>query len=265
MVYSRLAPIRPGAASSSPKNKRPAIQEVTVIRQFDSKRAGVQRAAKTFAKRRHWQGLLCAVYLLSMFATIPAFGQYNAGILGTVLDSSGAAVPGAQLTLTDRKTAQARTVKSDPAGRYQFLSLAPGQYQLEVQMGGFAKTTVSVTLETNQNLDVPLSLKIAAQNSMVTVTGAPPVLDTAETRNELTIESDTVNSLPLPGRNMVSLVTMAPGVTGLGVVAGGSPGSAADNYSTETQVDTSANGQGAVGNMYIVDGLDVTSAIRAGV
>jgi hypothetical protein len=64
---------------------------------------------------------------------------------------------------------------------------------------------------------------------------------------------------------MISLVTMAPGVTGLGIVAGGSPGSAADNYSTETQVDSSANGQGAVGNMYIVDDLDVTSAIRAGV
>ncbi len=64
---------------------------------------------------------------------------------------------------------------------------------------------------------------------------------------------------------MISLVTLAPGVTGLGVTSNGSPGSGRDNYSTETQVDASANGQGAVGNMYVVDGLDVTSSIRPGV
>ena len=64
---------------------------------------------------------------------------------------------------------------------------------------------------------------------------------------------------------MISLVTLAPGVTGTGVTSNGSPGSGRDNYSTETQVDASANGQGAVGNMYVVDGLDVTSSIRPGV
>ena len=64
---------------------------------------------------------------------------------------------------------------------------------------------------------------------------------------------------------MISLVTLAPGVTGTGVTSNGSPGSGRDNFSTETQVDASANGQGAVGNMYIVDGLDVSSSIRPGV
>src|SRR5260370_26713238 len=63
---------------------------------------------------------------------------------------------------------------------------------------------------------------------------------------------------------MTSLVTMAPGVTGRGV-NGGVPGSNVDNYSTETVVDASANGQGAVSNMWVVDGLDATSAIRQGV
>ena len=63
---------------------------------------------------------------------------------------------------------------------------------------------------------------------------------------------------------MISLVTLAPGAVGLGIT-GGSPGSGVDNFSTETQVDVSANGQGGVGNMYVVDGLDVTSSIRPGV
>ena len=64
---------------------------------------------------------------------------------------------------------------------------------------------------------------------------------------------------------MLNLVTLAPGVTGLGTVAFGSPGSAVDNYSTELQVDASANGRNLNGNMYILDGLDVTSDYRQGV
>ena len=97
------------------------------------------------------------------------------------------------------------------------------------------------------------------------MTGEAPILNTAETRTELTLESQAVQTLPLSGRNLINLVTMAPGVTGLGTAAGGSPGSAVDNYGTELQVDASANGRGSVGNMYIIDGLDITSFIRPGV
>ncbi len=99
----------------------------------------------------------------------------------------------------------------------------------------------------------------------VEVTTQAPILDTTETRNQLTLETQAVSDLPLAGRSMISLVTFAPGVVGLGTIASSTPGSGVDNFSTETQVDASANGQGAVANMYIVDGLDVTSGIRPGV
>ena len=207
-----------------------------------------------------WLGICCFA-----LASIPALAQFNASIQGNVVDPSGAGVSGAHVTLTNTKTGQIQSAVSDASGRYRFVNLAPNQYQLETTASGFAKTAVSLTLETNQILEVPVRMTVAAENTTVTVTGQPPVLDTAETRNELTLENEAVDSLPLPGRSMISLVTMAPGVTGLGLVAGGSPGSGSDNFSTETQVDSSANGQGSVGNMYIVDGLDVTSAIRAGV
>lgn len=209
-----------------------------------------------------WICILCGVFALLVQ---PCRAQYSANIQGTVIDASGAAVSGAHLTLTNSSTSIVKTTTTDATGIYRFISIAPGSYRLEGAAAGFAKTSVDITIETNQTLAVPVKLTVAGANATVSVTGEPPVLDTAETRNELTIESSAVDSLPLPGRNMISLVTMAPGVTGLGIVAGGSPGSAADNYSTETQVDTSANGQGSVGNMYIVDDLDVTSAIRAGV
>jgi hypothetical protein len=157
------------------------------------------------------------------------------------------------------------TATSDTEGNYRFVSLAPGSYQLTVDASGFGATEVAFTLETSQNLNIPVSMKLATASTAVEVTGAVPVLNTAESRNQLTLETAALTNLPLAGRNMISLVTMAPGVIGIGTVTGGSPGSGVDNYSTELQVDASANGAGSVANMFIVDGLDVTSAIRPGV
>ena len=130
---------------------------------------------------------------------------------------------------------------------------------------GFADSQQSFTLETNETLNLPVKLTVGTSSETVQVTTQAPLLDTSDTRLQETLSTQTLSSLPLAGRNMISLVTLAPGVTGLGVTSNGSPGSGRDNYSTETQVDASANGQGAVGNMYVVDGLDVTSSIRAGV
>ena len=97
------------------------------------------------------------------------------------------------------------------------------------------------------------------------MTTEAPVVDTADSRTQMTIENQAVAQLPIIGRNLVTLVTMAPGVSGLGTSTSGSPASGVDNYSTEEQVDASANGQGQNNNQYVVDGLDVTSGIRQGV
>ena len=212
------------------------------------------------------RSILCGlVYAALVCLALPSYAQYSANIQGTVEDPSGAGVRGASLHLINPNTGRDLTAVSDATGIYRFLSLAPGQYRLEVKATGFADTNITLRLETNQTLDVPVKLVIASTSATVSVTGEPPVLDTAESRNQLTIESGAVAALPLAGRNMISLVTLAPGVTGRGTTGAGSPGSGVDNFSTETQVDSSANGQGSVGNMYIVDGLDITSAIRPGV
>lgn len=205
------------------------------------------------------------VLLAFLFLTSSSLAQFSASILGTTQDQSGAAIPNAKIQLTNLSTQIQQNAVSDAAGSFRFVSLAPGKYRITADAQGFAKTAAEVTLETNQTLEIPLKLTVAGATSTVEVTTQAPVLDTADSRNQMTIQTQELSTLPLAGRNMISLVTLAPGVTGLGTTANGSPGSGVDNYSTETQVDTSANGQGAVGNMYIIDGLDVTSAIRAGV
>jgi hypothetical protein len=202
-------------------------------------------------------GLLCATH--------GAYAQFSGTISGVVADSTGAIVPGATLTLRNTATNEQRTATSTGAGVYQFVSLAPGSYELSATMKGFSTSKTSLILETNQTLNVPVHLAIGSSDQVIDVSSQAPLLDAADTRLQETLSTQTLSALPLAGRNMISLVTLAPGVTGTGVTSNGSPGSGRDNYSTETQVDASANGQGAVGNMYIVDGLDVTSSIRPGV
>jgi hypothetical protein len=204
--------------------------------------------------------------LLCAFAmnTRVTWAQFSGNISGNVQDPTGASVPAATVTLTNDSTGEALTTKSDSGGAFLFVSLAPGNYKIAVVASGFATTNLSVALLTEQTLNVPVRLSVSTIAEKVEVTGEAPTINTADSRTQLTLESQAVAELPLQGRNLIALTTLAPGVTGLGLV-GGSPGSAADNFSTETQVDASANGRGSVGNMYVVDGMDVTSDIRPGV
>ncbi len=203
--------------------------------------------------------------ILALFSASIGFAQFSSGVQGVVQDPTGGAVPNTTVRITNTATQVTNETKTDTAGNYRFVSLAPGSYQITAQAPGFSRTTVTTTLQTGQTQNIPFSLTVAPSAQTVEVTAAPPVLNTAETRNQMTLEDQAIGTLPLPGRNVISVVTLAPGVTGRGTVSGGSPGSAVDNFSTETQVDASANGRGSVGNMYILDGLDVTSDIRPGV
>src|SRR5450759_3456673 len=199
--------------------------------------------------------------VLSVLATAACWAQFSGSIQGTVQDPAGAVVPNAKVQLKNSDTSVVTTTTSDGEGNFRFVSLAPGSYQINVDASGFNTTAVAFTLATSQNLNVPVAMKVATASQAVEVTGQVPVLNTAESRNQMTLETSALTNPPVPGRNMISLVTMAPGVIGIGTVVGGSPGSGVDNFSTETQIDASGNGAGSVGNMYMLDGLDVSSAI----
>ncbi|HET6934871.1 MAG TPA: carboxypeptidase-like regulatory domain-containing protein, partial [Candidatus Angelobacter sp.] len=207
-------------------------------------------------------GAICVVLFL-LSAT--AFAQFTASIQGIVQDPSGAAIPKASVTLANTATGASQVTTADASGNYRFVSIAPGPYRITAEAPGFAKSVAQVTLLTEQNLNVPIALKVGSVSDQVVVTTRAPIIDTADSRTQLTLENQAVAQLPIVGRNLVTLVTMAPGVSGLGTSTSGSPASGVDNYSTEEQVDASANGQGQNNNQYVIDGLDVTSGIRQGV
>jgi len=209
--------------------------------------------------------LFIQVFVTFLLLAGSASAQFTGNIQGRVEDPSGAAVPQAKVALLNVATQASAETATDATGGFRFLSLAPGAYTITVEATGFAKAEATVTLGTNQNLNVPISVKVGTAAETVNVTAETPIVNTTETRNQMTLETKELAAMPLAGRSMFSLVTVAPGVSGIGTTGFGSPGSGVDNFSTETEVDASANGQGRLANMWIVDGLNVTSPIRQGV
>lgn len=222
---------------------------IEVSSMLQSSAAGVKRLFKSF-----FGMALC----IALFASATCQAQFSGSLQGTVEDSTGAAVPSAVVTLTNVDTNVTQNATADDSGVYRFASLAPGSYQVSATAQGFAGSKTAFTLRTNEIRNVPIVLSVGQITSTVQVTTQQPLLDTADSRNQLTIDKAALDNLPLAARNPLALITLAPGVTGLGV-------GSATNFNPENWVDASANGRGANGNLYVVDGLDVTSSIRPGV
>ena len=218
-------------------------------------------------------GLWILLVILTLTALSPlAHAQFSSSVLGTVTDPAGAAVAGANISIVSQDTGVAVTQKTDASGNFRFTSLAPGPYRLGVVAQGFTSSDTPLTLTTNETKDLPVKLAIGGTQQSVVVTDQAPALDTADSRLQLTLQSKEIHAIPLPGDNFMGLTALAPGVEGLGVTVGtnptanssGLPSQVPDNFATELPVDASANGRSILSNMFIVDGLDVTSNITGG-
>lgn len=196
--------------------------------------------------------------LLLLLSTATCFAQFSGGVQGTVQDPTDAAVPRSTITLINSDTKVSQQATTDAAGVYRFVSLAPGPYILSASAQGFASVRISFVLTTAETRNVPIKLAIGQASTSISVSSQAPLLDTSDSRNEQTLDTQALQNLPLAARNPTALIGLTPGVTGLGT--GGST-----NFNPENYIDASANGRGQNGNQYIVDGLDVTSSIRPGV
>ena len=204
------------------------------------------------------------VPLLLLLATINCYAQFTSGVQGTVLDPKGSVVANARVELVNADTGVRQIAESNQSGVYRFTSLAPGNYTVTATAQGFSPAGVSFNLATGQVRDVSVGVELEHVQSTVTVTEQAPLLDTSDSRFEQTLDTTALQTLPLAGRNPTNVLTVAPGVTGRGGQA--SPGTNnSTNFAPENWVDASANGRGANGNQYVVDGMDVTSSIRPGV
>jgi hypothetical protein len=178
-----------------------------------------------------------------------AQGQFEtASVLGFVHDSTGAAIPGAKVTLTNIATGLETTITADSQGQYEFTSVRVGDYKVKSSSPGFSETvTEPFTVQVNARQRVDVSLKPGATDVTVTVTGAAALLDTEDSERGQIISPRDVSNLPLNGRAYADLALLTPGVRA----------NVLENQTvTSRDASYNVNGNRSEQNDFLLDGLD---------
>jgi hypothetical protein len=163
---------------------------------------------------------LLGVFLLAV--TNLSFGQdVNASLSGTVTDPSGAAIPGAKMTLTNEATGFKANFISDAAGEYSFHNLTPGKYDMNVTANGFKTTDQKgIELAVSQAARIDVKLPLGKTDETVTVIGDASLINYENQTLEGGVSPEALQDFPLvvsgAPRSSVAVATMMPGVTSAG-------------------------------------------------
>jgi len=143
-----------------------------------------------------------------------AQSQITTGVIqGTVVDQTGAVVPGAEVEARSLGQNVARTLTTGSDGRFVFLQLAPGRYRVTVTKSGFATLVQdNVPLTVGQTITLAPAMKVSGTSETVTVTGIPTV-DASRTEVSNTLNETTIANTPILGRKFEDLLTLTPGVS----------------------------------------------------
>ena len=219
-------------------------------------------------------------FLILSACSVPGHAQYAASLQGTVADPTGAVIPDAKVTLTDKETNRTLTAQSNGSGTYTIGALEPSNYKVEVSRTGFKNKVVdNVRILANQPNALNVTLEVGATSAeTVTVNAASePVIDTATGQLGSTVSQNEISHLPSYGRDVYQLVQLAPGMFGDQSQAGGGGtnnlpgnqgpgGSGANNgiFSTENRPQAFASGGRNDTNNVTLDGVGVTSVTWGG-
>jgi hypothetical protein len=139
--------------------------------------------------------------------------QTDSRIVGKVMDASEAALPGVTVNVTSRSTGAVRTTVTDGTGNYTVTNLPPGEYGVEVTLGGFQTRNRDIVLSAGQSMTLDMAMPIAGVAETVTVEADVPVIETTSARIGVNVSPEEIKSLPVNGRNFANLMTLATGAT----------------------------------------------------
>src|SRR5437868_4559573 len=176
---------------------------------------GTKRARRSDGEQDKSRKVLMFAACVLSITTVQLFGQaVNGTLLGTLTDSSGAVVPGAQVTITEVGTGIPHATQSNASGNYVFPNLPPGSYTIVAEARGFKKESrPDVRLDVNSSVRVDMTMQAGAVTETVEVTGAIPLLKTDRADVSQNIESTQLQQLPIGGanRNFQNLLSLVPG------------------------------------------------------
>jgi len=175
--------------------------------------------------------LAAAILLL---VTAPLMAQTSGRITGTIVDKSGAGVPGAVVTASSPSLQGVQTATTDSRGEFRFASVPPGTYSLRIELSGFKSVERSgVVVGLDRTVGVSVPLEVASVSETITVSGESPAIDTTSGTTGVNANADLFNRLPVR-RDIYAIARVAPGTQddGTGTVFYGSSG-AENNYIIE--------------------------------
>ena len=165
--------------------------------------------------------VLCSAFVwVSSAPTAWAQSASSGTIAGTVTDASGAVVNSATVMLTDVSTKSSHSVTTNETGRYVFVNVDPGKYDLSVSKQGFSTTKTQATVKVGVAMTVNMSLQVGGSNVVVEVTAAGTELQTMNATVGNTVTSLALDNLPSLNRDVSTFVELQPGVSPDGSVAG---------------------------------------------
>ena len=204
---------------------------------------------------------LIAVALLAACGAFPrraeAQGETTSAIAGQVTDQSGGAIGHATVMIVNVETGLRRTAETDGGGRFGFPQLRPGVYNAHATAPGFEpqkKAAVSADLGRTQTVDFVLPVMAAREE--VTVTEAPPLLNTENPNTSTTLAASTLENLPNPGGDMTYPLQFAAGALINTAGSGNDFVGGTNGYG-----NVEFNGLPALANGYIVDGLETNDPL----
>ena len=159
---------------------------------------------------------LCAlVALLVSSSALVASAQSATGeVQGTIVDQSGAVLPGVTVSIVNTATAATREVVSDSNGFFAAPGLPVGPYEVTATLQGFAsRRQPDVRVQVGQTITLRLELGVAAVAETITVGGTSPVVETTRSQVSSVVNETAVQNLPANGRNFIDFVLLTPGVT----------------------------------------------------
>jgi len=174
-----------------------------------------ENSARSFKDAQEGRWFVAALVALALLlgGNSAQAQQITGAVAGTVVDPQGAVVPKASIQATNTATGFSRTAISDNAGAYTIQYLPVGSYTVEVTAAGFKKfvqQNLVVAVDVTQTLAV--TLDVGAATETVTVTDAPPLINTTTETLGRTVTPEEINSLPLVNRNAYQEISLTPGV-----------------------------------------------------
>src|ERR1051326_8595682 len=198
---------------------------------------------------RKLSGMACLLFAWLVLCVTSVSGQVDRGaIAGRVMDSSGATVPRATVTVTNKATGVAIATPVNDAGEYQVLALIPGKYSVKASADGFDSVLRDdIELHVQDRLSIDFSLKVGSVSQEIVVGGGEPLLETQTADVGNVVDTRLVNDLPLNGRRYADLALLEPG--GQKFYAANNP--APDRFSV--------NGNLELQNNFLLNGIDNNS------